>query len=554
MADKRTIKFEISVDADAKGVERFNKVLKELQDSAPIADQELKKVRQSILDFAQSSGASVNSLKAQETALKALQNEAQAGGPLWRQLSKDIGTTRQQLGELTGSIRSAEQAQKELNKAISAPIGNTFGKIADQAGRLKAELRDLKFRSDDYLRTLVRVKEIESVGSFNQGRLNTIASNQAFMGATMTRGYGASPNLPNLPDTIAGDSQRVSELVERVKNLDRGSENYLATVRELATAQATLAASQAQLNRAVDGGAASYARLNETTQRRDARLRGIAEYNSSGNPAQRRNDGFGDKPAASLDGSGRFIASPYRDGNYTRMGDAGLGQFGPESPDDFKRRVEPLVNAVESANADLIITKRNAVRTLVEEEARNEQFRQSRIDEIANTSLRAEDRRFKDEVREFDRRLEARDRARKASEARRESRRRTLRQAGGIATAVGVGGFFGGPEGLLGAATGAVLAIHLSIHKVEDVIAELVPHYGADCPVAVVYRASWPDERIVRSTLARLASDLALAPIERTAIILVGPVLGAAHAERLIEQCTTLAGAADLRALRLGAA
>ncbi len=77
------------------------------------------------------------------------------------------------------------------------------------------------------------------------------------------------------------------------------------------------------------------------------------------------------------------------------------------------------------------------------------------------------------------------------------------------------------------AATRATLAIHLSIHAIERVAAELMPSYGKDCPVAVVYRASWPDERILRSTLGRVADEVRLDPIERTAIILVGPVLGA---------------------------
>jgi precorrin-4/cobalt-precorrin-4 C11-methyltransferase len=78
------------------------------------------------------------------------------------------------------------------------------------------------------------------------------------------------------------------------------------------------------------------------------------------------------------------------------------------------------------------------------------------------------------------------------------------------------------------AATGATLAIHLAIHALETVVAELMPHYGADCPVAVVARASWPDERIVRGTLGTIAAMIALDPIERTAIILVGRALGAA--------------------------
>ncbi len=74
------------------------------------------------------------------------------------------------------------------------------------------------------------------------------------------------------------------------------------------------------------------------------------------------------------------------------------------------------------------------------------------------------------------------------------------------------------------AATGATLAIHLSIQNLEAVVRDLTPAYGADCPVAVVYRASWPDQQIVRSTLADIAAQLD-ARISRTALILVGHAL-----------------------------
>lgn len=76
------------------------------------------------------------------------------------------------------------------------------------------------------------------------------------------------------------------------------------------------------------------------------------------------------------------------------------------------------------------------------------------------------------------------------------------------------------------AATGATLAIHLSIQNLPRVVADLTPHYGAGAPVAVVWRASWPDQRILRGTLATIQ---ALMPegIERTALILVGPALAA---------------------------
>ena len=77
------------------------------------------------------------------------------------------------------------------------------------------------------------------------------------------------------------------------------------------------------------------------------------------------------------------------------------------------------------------------------------------------------------------------------------------------------------------AATGATLAIHLAIHALERVVAELLPHYGAACPAAVVVRASWPEERVVRGTLATLPDLMRDDPAERTALILVGPALAA---------------------------
>jgi precorrin-4/cobalt-precorrin-4 C11-methyltransferase len=78
------------------------------------------------------------------------------------------------------------------------------------------------------------------------------------------------------------------------------------------------------------------------------------------------------------------------------------------------------------------------------------------------------------------------------------------------------------------AATGATLAVHLSIHVLDSVVAELQPFYGDACPVAVVYRATWPDERVIRATIDSISEAVAQSgPVERTALILVGPALGA---------------------------
>ncbi|KKL11503.1 hypothetical protein LCGC14_2545160, partial [marine sediment metagenome] len=76
------------------------------------------------------------------------------------------------------------------------------------------------------------------------------------------------------------------------------------------------------------------------------------------------------------------------------------------------------------------------------------------------------------------------------------------------------------------ARTGATLAIHLSVHVLDKVVEDLTPHYGADCPVAVVWRASWPDQRIVKATLSTLRTEVG-EEMARTALILVGHALGA---------------------------
>jgi precorrin-4/cobalt-precorrin-4 C11-methyltransferase len=75
--------------------------------------------------------------------------------------------------------------------------------------------------------------------------------------------------------------------------------------------------------------------------------------------------------------------------------------------------------------------------------------------------------------------------------------------------------------------SGATLAIHLAIHALPQVVAELAPLYGVDCPVAIVVKASWPDERILKGTLSSIESLVAAEPIERTALIFVGPGLTA---------------------------
>jgi len=75
-------------------------------------------------------------------------------------------------------------------------------------------------------------------------------------------------------------------------------------------------------------------------------------------------------------------------------------------------------------------------------------------------------------------------------------------------------------------ATGATLAIHLSIMNLPKVVEDLTPLYGADCPVAIVFRATWPDQKVLRGTLATIGAQAKEAGLDKNSMILVGRGLG----------------------------
>lgn len=77
------------------------------------------------------------------------------------------------------------------------------------------------------------------------------------------------------------------------------------------------------------------------------------------------------------------------------------------------------------------------------------------------------------------------------------------------------------------ARTGATLAIHLGVRNLREIERVLVPFYGLDCPVVVAYRVGWPDELLIRGTLADIRARVRAEKITRTALILVGPAMGA---------------------------
>lgn len=75
------------------------------------------------------------------------------------------------------------------------------------------------------------------------------------------------------------------------------------------------------------------------------------------------------------------------------------------------------------------------------------------------------------------------------------------------------------------AAHGATMAVFLSAGKLEETVAALREHYSGATAAAIVQRASWPEQKVLRGTLATIAAQAAEAGIDRTAMILVGDVL-----------------------------
>ncbi|MFB7515509.1 precorrin-4 C(11)-methyltransferase [Streptomyces sp. NPDC056144] len=77
--------------------------------------------------------------------------------------------------------------------------------------------------------------------------------------------------------------------------------------------------------------------------------------------------------------------------------------------------------------------------------------------------------------------------------------------------------------------SGALLVLHLGARYVDRIVSELVPHYGVDCPAAVVAMASRPDELVLRGTLEDIAEQVKTAGITKTAVIIVGRTLAASE-------------------------
>jgi tape measure domain-containing protein len=291
----------IRLSAEVKGGGNITKVqqsLQELGKSSQVSARQIDKLYTETQKLSTASNGSVNALRLQKTALEALQRSVDPTSRRFALLSQDIARVNTSLkqidntaaglslaaalststtaaaagmvsfGGFTASTHSVAAAlgrmgisgsrasemlrslqgdtagtvvtTQKLNLALNQAFASTPEKAAAQINTMRQALAQLRIGSEDYLKSLTRINEAEAVNQARSGRAAVIAANRAYSGPTMTSGYGSNERLPGLPNTMAADMQRVSELTARVSNLDRATDEYRRSLQELEVVQRRL--------------------------------------------------------------------------------------------------------------------------------------------------------------------------------------------------------------------------------------------------------------------------------------------------------------------------
>jgi hypothetical protein len=185
-----------------------------------------------------------------------------------------------ELAAIATQADAAKVRVQSLNQVLNQAPGASYSKISAQIQRLARESRDLQIQSEQYVKTLQRISELEFVRNSRAGRQRARADFEAAQGSVLTRGFGAPDRLPTLPPTIAGDLQRIRELTFLLRNLDVNSAEFGVTQRQLAEAQRRVAD-------ATEGTSEAFRRqqlAQDGVIRRAEKLRQVQEYYGGLNP------------------------------------------------------------------------------------------------------------------------------------------------------------------------------------------------------------------------------------------------------------------------------
>lgn len=424
----KTVK-PIAVELEIKGGEKMtalNKSFRDLSKQVKLSDADIVKATQDIVAFAQGAGKSVATLKAQSKALQGLQEQARAGGRVYKKLGEDIRNLKSEIDLLEGSAKST-------GKALAAAIpSKTPEKFAQNMRARREQMQGLAADSREYLNALIGITNFERAQGVREQRAEvSAAARAAASGLPRT-----VANIP-LPDTLAGLKQRASELRFEIENLTIGSNEYISANRELVDIQE-------QVNFVINGSTRAFEELDraqEGAARRAKKLAGIQQY--YGEKAGAGVSGYRDPktgaiiaPAAPGSGRASLVQKPVREISslYQSITDIGM------------QKISANIDMMGNSYAQVAQDIRNATK------ASNGSINSLNQQKSAWVALRNQLDPASNGYREVTKEIERVDRA---LEKVNKNRRRM--SAGQFAQAAGAtisGGIFGGPEGFLGGAIG----------------------------------------------------------------------------------------------------
>lgn len=433
---------EILVKLGIQGFEGLDKLkgsFRDLEKAIGPTDSAIQTARQSIIDFAASGKQSIQSIQGQIEAFKGLQTQATIGSNVYRQLSGDVNRLSDTLKQLKNDYQEVGRAAAQTD----AQIANQFPARRPEAFRiqlaaLNRQLEQLSVSAIEYGNALTEITIRETAFGRAQARQGVIAGAQA-VGAPLISQMQPQQALPN---TTAALQLQIAELQSDLVNLDRTSEEYLSTARQISNLQE-------ELSRNIVGTAASYDRLaaaENASIRRAEKLRDIQEYYRTQGPLAPGVGGFRDPATGAMIASGTRagrqevpIERPMREisGLYQQIGQIGMqpiigdlemmGNSYTRVSNDIKRATAASNGSIESLQA-----QRGAWQAL------RAQLNPASVD-FQKASR---------EIEQLDNRL-----GRLQQTQGRRMGGMQMAQAAGAAIS---GGIFGGPEGFLGGAIGGI--------------------------------------------------------------------------------------------------
>lgn len=417
-------------------IQRFEGVIK---GTTPEIDRQ----RQALLNSADASSKNVQTLERHANALAVLQRQTRIGSNAYQQFGRDIEAVR---GRITGLSTEAQNFSRTLNQMAGA----TPEKLSGQIATLKQGMSSLRYDSEQYLQTLQRIQILSIAQSGRSGRAGVIAANQAYSSREYLAGFASPDRLPGMPDTTAALQQELSELRQRLENTIRTGGDYTDTFIRIAQVQK-------ELSRELIGTTEAFKRLDiqmQASDRRSAKLAGIQEWiqYTSGLSASQAAGRRGETAVPGLAGyrdpeTGAIIARGRRDPNRIPVNPEQYDR--PIGPVEFPEAARRAQQQIEQSLDDVNRIYEDSRRRRAEIQAKYDQIYIDKVLEGLDLEGQIREKAFKDELADFDRRMEARDRMRR--------QKITAGQAVQAAGAALSGAIFGGPEGFLGSVGGAAL-------------------------------------------------------------------------------------------------